>query len=147
MLSCRGTLRLVTSAPHSRFTFGKASAAVTLVGRLKCLDYLPPHILLSPPSWSSSRCSITATSTTPSSHPLSWHLTASRLRSIFRLLYKNPPQLRPSFWSSLMQFWHTHRGPLIRVSAIHYPILPSGTTSFPGTAPACWSTLSLPSSN
>ena len=26
---------------------------------------LPPHILLSPPSWSSSRCSVTATSTPP----------------------------------------------------------------------------------
>ena len=36
--SCRGTLRLVTSAPHPRFAFGKASAAVTLIGRLKCLD-------------------------------------------------------------------------------------------------------------
>jgi len=47
MWSCRGTLRLVTSAPHLRFAFGKASAAVTLVGRLKCLDVLPPPI---PPS-------------------------------------------------------------------------------------------------
>jgi len=82
---------------------------------------LPPHILLSPPSWSSSRCSVTATSTSPSSHPLSWHLTASRPRSIFRSLYKNPSQLRPSFWPSLMPFWHTHRGPLIRVSAILIP--------------------------
>jgi len=36
--SCRGTLRLVTSAPRLRFTFGKASATVTLVGCLKCSD-------------------------------------------------------------------------------------------------------------
>ena len=65
MWSCRGTLRLVTSAPHPRFAFGKASAAVTLVGRLKCLDYLPLHNLLSPSAWSSSRCSVTATPTPP----------------------------------------------------------------------------------
>jgi len=104
MWSCRGTLRLVTSAPHPRFAFGKASVAVTLVGRLKCLDCLPPHILLSLPSWSSSRCSVTATSTLPSSHRLSWHLTASRWHSIFRLLYNNPPRLRPSFWPLLIPF-------------------------------------------
>jgi len=146
MWSCRGTLGVVTSAPHPRFAFGKASAAVTLVGPLKCLDCLPPHILLSPPSWSSSRCSVTATSTPPSSHPLSWHLTASRLQLIFRSIYKNPPRLRPSFWPSLMPFWHTHRRPLIRVSTILYPFLLSGTASFPGTARACRSTLSLPSS-
>jgi len=65
MKSCRGTLRLVTSAPHPHCAFGKASAAVTLVGRLNCLDCFPPHILLSPLSWSSSRCSVTATSTPP----------------------------------------------------------------------------------
>jgi len=47
MWSCRGTLRLVTSAPRLRFAFGKASAAVTLVGRLKCSEVLPPPI---PPS-------------------------------------------------------------------------------------------------
>jgi len=82
----------------------------------------------------------------PSSHPLSWHLTASRPLSIFWSLYKNPHRLRPSFWRSLMPFCYTPRGPLIRVSAIRYPILPSGTASFPGTAPARRSTLSLPSS-
>jgi len=65
MWSYQGTLRLVTSAPHPHFAFGKASATVTLVGRHKCLDCLPPHILLSPPSWFSSRCSVTATSTPP----------------------------------------------------------------------------------
>jgi len=65
MWSCRGTLRLVTSAPHPRLAFGKELAAVSLVGRLKCLDYLPPRNLLSPPAWSSSRCSVTATSTPP----------------------------------------------------------------------------------
>jgi len=59
--SCRGTLRLVTSASHLRFAFGKASAAVTLVGRLKRLNCLPLPILPPPPSWSSSRCSVTAT--------------------------------------------------------------------------------------
>jgi len=57
----------------------------------------------------------------PSSHPLSRHLTASHPRSIFRSLYKNPSRLRPSFWPLLMPFWHTHRGPLIRVSAIPIP--------------------------
>jgi len=57
----------------------------------------------------------------PSSHLLSWHLTASHPRSIFRSLYKNQPWLRPSSWPSLMPFWHTHRGPLIRVSAILIP--------------------------
>ena len=54
-------------------------------------------------------------------HPLSWHLTASHPRSIFWSLYKNPPRLRPSFWPSLMPFWHAHRGPFIRVSAILIP--------------------------
>jgi len=48
---CRGTLWLVTSAPCLRFAFGKASAAVTLVGRLKCSDcpsssHPPPYTLL-----------------------------------------------------------------------------------------------------
>jgi len=61
MWSCRGTLRLATSASRPHFAFGKASAAVTLVGRLKCLDCLPLPILAPPPSWSSSRCSVTAT--------------------------------------------------------------------------------------
>jgi len=49
--SCRGPLRLLTSAPHLRFAFRKPSAAVTLVGRLKCSDYPssshpPPSTLL-----------------------------------------------------------------------------------------------------
>jgi len=59
--SCRGTLRLVTSASRPLFAFGKPSAAVTLVGRLKRLDCPPLPIFLLPPSWSSSRCSVTAT--------------------------------------------------------------------------------------
>ena len=52
--SGRGTLELVTSASRLRFAFGKASAAVTLVGRLKRLDCLPHPLLPLPPSWSSS---------------------------------------------------------------------------------------------
>jgi len=59
--TCWGTLHLVTSASRLRFAFGKASAAVTLVGRLKRLDCHPLPILPPPPSWSSSRCSVTAT--------------------------------------------------------------------------------------
>jgi len=49
--SCQGTLWLVTTAPRLRFAFGKASAAVTLVSRLKCSDcpsssHPPPFPLL-----------------------------------------------------------------------------------------------------
>jgi len=76
MWSCRGTLRVVTSAPHLRFAFGNASAAVTLVGCLKCSAGLPAPIPLPVPSGFSSRCSVTATPIPSSSHPLSWHLTA-----------------------------------------------------------------------
>jgi len=61
MRDCRGTLPLVTSACHLRFVFAKASAAVAIVARLKCLDSLPLPILPPPPSWSSSLCSVTAT--------------------------------------------------------------------------------------
>jgi len=61
MRSCWRTLRLVTSAPHLHFPFGKASAAVTLVGLHKRLDCLPLPIPPSTPSWSSSHCSVTAT--------------------------------------------------------------------------------------
>jgi len=61
MWSCRGTLRLVTSAPHLHFAFRKALAEVTLVGRLQCLEVLPPPISLPRPSWFSSRCPVTAT--------------------------------------------------------------------------------------
>jgi len=46
--SCLGTLRLVTSALHLGFAFGKALATVTLVGRLNCLAlcfFLPPSFL------------------------------------------------------------------------------------------------------
>jgi len=100
MWSCRGTLRWVTSAPRLRFAFGKASAAVTLVGHLKCSEVLPPPIPLPLPPRFSSRCSVTATPTPPSSHPLSWHLTAPHPRSIFgrytktRLGYARPPGRR-----------------------------------------------------
>jgi len=65
MWSCQGTIRLVISAPRLRFAFGKASAAVTLVGRHKCSEILPPPTSLSLPSGSSSRCSVTATPIPP----------------------------------------------------------------------------------
>jgi len=145
MWSCRGTLRLVTSAPRLRFAFGKAWAAVTLVGRLKCSEcpsssHPPPFTLLV-------FVPLLGNSYThpPPSHPLSWHLTAPFLRLIFgrytktRLGYTRP-------WPSLMVLWHTLRRPLTRVASTHYPILPSGTASSPGTAPVCRSILSLPSS-
>jgi len=106
---------------------------------------LPPPILLPPPSWSSSCCSVTATST-PLFPPPKLAPYCSPPAVDFRWQYKNLPRLRPSFWPSLMPFWHTHPRPLIRVSYIHYPILPLGTASFPGTTPPCRSTLSLPSS-
>ena len=146
MWSCRGTLQLVTSAPRLRFAFGKASAAVTLDGRLKCSDcpsssHPPPSTLLVfvpllgysythpppfPPPQLASYCS----------------LPAVDLRS----LYKNPPRLRPSSWPSLMPLWHSLRRPLTRVASIHHFILPSGTASSPGTALVCRSIISLPCS-
>jgi len=135
MWSCRGTLRLVTSAPRLHFIFGKASAVVTLVGYLKCSEVLPPPILLTLPSWSSSRCPVTATPAPPSSHLPSWHLTAPFSAVNLPSLYKNPLRLRPSSWPSLMPFWYTHRRPLNRVSSTCFPILPSGIALFPGTAP------------
>jgi len=58
-------------------------------------------------------------------------LSAVDLRS----LYKNLLRLRLSSWPSLIPFWHTHRGPLNRVSSACFPIVPSGIASFPGTAP------------
>ena len=82
MWSCRGTLRLVTSAPRLRFAFGKASAAVTLVGRLKCSEVRPPPIPLPLPSQFSSRCSVTATRTPPHTTPSAGTLLLpSRCRS------------------------------------------------------------------
>jgi len=143
--SCQGTLRLVTTAPRLRFAFRKASATVTLVGRLKCShcassSHPPPSTLLVfvpllgysythrpfPPPQLAPYCSPPAVD----------------LRSLF----KNPPRLRPSSWPSLMPLWHTLRQPLTRFASIHYPILPSGTASSPGTAPVCRSIISLPSS-
>jgi len=58
---CWGALGFLTSASRPRFAFGNASAAVTLVGPLKCLDCLPLPIILLSPSLSSSCCSVTAT--------------------------------------------------------------------------------------
>jgi len=65
MWCCRETLRLVASEPRLRFAFRKASATVTLVGHLKCLEVLPPPIPLALPSWSSSCCPVTATPSPP----------------------------------------------------------------------------------
>jgi len=81
MWSCRGTLRFVTSAPRLRFAFGKASAVVTLVRRLKCSEVLPPPIPLPLPSWFSSRCSITATPIPPLPTPSAGTLLLPTLRS------------------------------------------------------------------
>jgi len=146
MWSCRGILRLVTSAPRLRFAFGKASAAVTLVGRLKCSDcpssshspslYTPglrpvARLQLHPP---------------PRSHPLQLAPCCSPPAVDLRSLYKNPPQLLPSSWPSLKPLWHTLRRPRTRVTSIHRPILPPGTASSPGTVLVCWSIHSFPSS-
>jgi len=94
MWSCRGTLRLVPSAPRLRFAFGKASAAVTLVSRLKCSEVLPPPIPLPLPSRFSSRCSVTATPTplhpTPSAGTL---LLPTRGRSL--LAIQKPASVTP----------------------------------------------------
>jgi len=109
MWSCRGTLRLVTSAPRLHFAFGKALVVVTLVGRLKCSEVLPPPtppsstflVFVPLPSYSYTH--------SPSSHLPSWHLTAPFSAVDFRSLYKNPPWLRPFSWPSLMPLWHTLR--------------------------------------
>jgi len=142
--SCWGPLRLVTSAPRLHFAFGKAWAAVTLVGRLKCLEVLPPPIPLLLPSWSSSHCSVTATPTPPlPTFPAGTLLLPFSSVDLWSQ-YKNLPRLRPSSGPSLKPLWHALRRPLIRVTSIHCPILPSGTASSPGTAPVCRSILSLP---
>jgi len=97
MWSCRGTPQLVTSAPRLRFTFGKASAAVTLVGRLKYSEVLPPPFHLLPLSWSSSPCSVTATPTPPLPTTPARTLLPPFPRSTFgryiktRLSYARPP--------------------------------------------------------
>jgi len=100
MWSCRGTLWLVTSAPRLHFAFGKASAAVTLVGRLKCSDC--PSSSHPPPSTFLVLVPLLGYSYThpPLPTPLSWHLTAPLPRSIFgrytktRLGYARPPRHR-----------------------------------------------------
>jgi len=146
MWSCQGTLQLVTLALHLRFAFGKASAAVTLVGRLKCLDksFLHSSSFLHPLGL----CPITRLQLHPPPFFPPPELAPYCPPPAVDLwsLYKNPPRLRPFFWLSLMPFWHTYQGPLITVSSIRFPILPSGTASFPGTAPVCRFPLSLSSS-
>ena len=101
-------------------------------------------------SWSSQVFGLSFLRTSPSLHPLGLRPVA-RLQLYppppfpppplapycsppavhLRSLYKSLPRLRPSFWPSLRPLWHTPRGPRIRVSSIHYPILPSGTALFP----------------
>jgi len=145
MWSCWGTLRLVTSATRLRLAFGKASAAVTLVGRLKCSDCpSSPH---PPPSTLLVFVPLLGYSYThPPFPPPQLAPYCSPPAVDLRSLYKNPPRLRPSSWLSLMPLWHTLRRPLTSVTSIHYPILPSGTASSPGTTQVCRSILSLPSS-
>jgi len=108
MWSCRGTLQLVISAPRLRFAFGKALAAVTLVGRLQCSEVLPPPTSLPLPPWSSSVARLKLLSSPlfppPQLAPYCSH-PAVNLWS----LYKNPPRLRPSSWPSLVPLWHTLR--------------------------------------
>jgi len=87
--SCGGTLRLVTSAPRLRFAFGKASAGVTLVGRLKCSDC--PSSSHTPPSTLLVFVPLLGYSYI---HPLSWHLTAPLPRSIFGR-YTKPASVTP----------------------------------------------------
>ena len=82
----------------------------------------------------------------PSSHHPSSHLTAPFSAVDLRSLYKNPPQLRPSSWPSLMPLWHTLRRPLTRVASIYFSNLPSGTASSRGIALVCRSIHSFPSS-
>jgi len=107
---------------------------------------LPAHILLSPPSWSSSHCSVTATSTPPSSHPLSWHLAASRLRWIFLVAIQKPASVTPLLLAVANAVLAHPQGTPHQSLRHSYPILPSDTAAFPSTAPACRSTLSHPSS-
>jgi len=145
MWSCRGTLRLLTSAPRLRFAFGKASAAVTLVSHLKCSEVLPPPIPLPLPSWFSSYCSVTATLIPPLPTPQLARYCSTPVVDL-RSLYKNLPQLPLSSWPSLMPLWQTLRRLLTRVASIHRPILPSATVLSPGTTPVYRSILSLPSS-
>jgi len=74
MWSCRGTLRLVTSASRLRFAFAKASATVTLVGRLKRLNCLPLPILPHHPLGLRPVARLQL-HPFPSLHIFSWHLT------------------------------------------------------------------------
>jgi len=142
---CQGTLRLVTSAPRFRFTFGKASAALILVGRLKCSDcpsssHPPPSTLLvfvplrgysytHPPL------------PTPAAGTL---LLLSRARSSVAI--QKPASVTPVLLAianaALVHAWRA----LTRVASIHHPILPSGTSISRRTASVCRSILSLPSS-
>ena len=133
MWSCRGTLRLVTSAPRLRFAFGKASAAVTLVGCLKCSDC--PSSSQSPSLYTPGLHPIARLQLypPPPSHPLQLAPYCAPPAVDLRSLYKNPPRLRPSSWPSLMPLWHTLRRPLTRVASIHRPILQLGTASSAGT--------------
>jgi len=101
MWSCWGTLRFVTPAPRLRFGFGKALATVTVVGRLKCSEVLPPPIPLPLLSRFSSCCSVTATPIPHFPSPLLAPYCSPPTVDL-RSLYKNPPRVPLSFWPSLM---------------------------------------------
>ena len=144
MWSCRGTLRLVTSAPHPRFAFGKASAAVTLVGGLKCSDcpcssHPPPSTLL---------VFVPLLGYSYTHPPLPTRSAGTLLlpacgRSSVAM--EKPASVTPVLLAIANAALALPLGTPHQSLRHSYPILPSGTASFPGTAPACGSILSLPS--
>jgi len=142
--SCRGTLRLVTSAPHLRFAFGKASAAVTLVGRLKCSDCPSsshhPHstLLVFVPFLGYSY-------THPPLHTPSAGTLLLPARSRSSVAIHKPASVTPVLLAVTNAALALPPGIPHQSLRHSYPILPSGTASFPSTAPACRSILSLPS--
>jgi len=142
--SCRGTLRLVPSAPHPRFAFGKASAAVTLVGCLKCSDC--PSSSHPPPSTLVVFVPLLGYSYThpplpaPSAGTL---LLPARGRSSVAI--QKPASVTPVLLAVANAALALLPGTAYQCLRHSYPILPSGTASFPGTALACRSILSLPS--
>ena len=113
-LPCRATLRSLSHGLISHSAVRKSLAAVAQVSNFSRLG-VPSF----PPSWSSSRCSITATSTplagillppwlAPYCSILAWLTPYCCSPAVdLRSLYENTPRLHPSFWPSLMPFWHS----------------------------------------